>query len=87
MSTKRKILVAGAVALAALMAAAGASDAKPGKPGGCCKGGPHWHHWHHRHVTSTFYLTSGTGCGWLWRRYLATGLNSYKWRYHACIGD
>lgn len=88
MSTTRKFLVSTAVALTALIGAVATADAKSGKGGGCCKGGgPHWHHRHHRHFFTPLYVTSGPGCGWLWRRYLNTGNPSYKWRYYECIGE
>ncbi len=84
MSNSKSILAAAAVAAIGLMGASSVADAK----GGCCKGGHHFKHHRHFFVGPTVYVSSyRTGCGWLWNRYLATGLKSYKWRYYACIGD
>lgn len=88
MSNGKSILAAAAVAALGLIGSVSAADAK--KVVFCCKGGPHVHFSHHRHflVGPTVYVRSSySGCGWLWNRYLETGLKSYKWRYYACIGD
>ena len=84
MSNSKSIFSAAAVAAICLMGGVSAADAK----GGCCKGGPHFKHHRHFFVGPPVYVSSYRyGCGWLWDRYLATGLKSYKWRYYACIGE
>jgi len=86
MSKALTFLAASAVTALFLTGAVGSAEAKPGPH--CCKGHHnHWHAWRHGGFYKHYYVTTGVGCGWLWRRYLATGINSYKYRYYECIGD
>lgn len=55
--------------------------------------GHHQHHHRHFVVYAPYYdyyndyndYAYGSGCGWLWQRYLATGNLKWKYRYHECI--
>jgi hypothetical protein len=87
MTRTKQIVLSAAAILAALGAAQATSTPAAAKDKHVKFGfGFHKPHFHTPYFYTPRVIGVGSGCGWMWRKYLRTGNPFWKHSYFECIG-